>query len=238
MSRIELLNNVQHQDLRVISLRGSQYGDGVSGCAVYPTEFNELQKYYPILFQKQSDDSWLTIALFGFEKDENLYLQDGTWNAAYIPAVIEREPFLIGTGLNAQKQETLMIHVDMDSPRIAKDGDGEALFLPYGGNTTYLDKVIKTLNVVHEGVQEAERMLKAFTELDLIEPVTIEFELKNSTSYSINNFATINKEKLLALTDVQVASLHRSGLLRYAYLILGSFTNLQYLVNQKNKSTI
>lgn len=235
MARYELLNNIAHQDLRVIARRGEEFGDAVGGCVVYPTEFNELQKYYPILFQSSEDGSWLTIALFGFEANENLFLSGDQWRAPYIPAVVERDPFIIGMQQRSNGTVEPVVHVDLDSPRISNDGQGEPLFLPFGGNAPFLTRMSSVLSVVHEGVAEADRMLAEFIRLDLIETITLEIEFPNGRHYKNSRYATISKEKLLSLPDAEVAALHRSGLLRYAYLIIGSLTNIQQLVDLKNE---
>ena len=234
MAQYELLNNVAHKDLRIVTRRGADLGDAVGGCAVYPTEFNELQKYYPIVFQALEDGSWLTIALFGFEANENLFLLDDQWRVPYIPAVIEREPFVIGMQQRSNGVVEPVVHVDLDSSRIAKDGRGAALFLPYGGNSPFLERMTSVLSAVHEGVAEADRMISEFVRLDLIENITIEVEFSNGGHYKNNRYATVSKEKLLMLPDAEVAALHRSGLLRYAYLIIGSISNIQQLVDIKN----
>lgn len=234
MAQFQLLNNVAHKNLRILTHHGADLGDAVGGCAVYPTEFNELQKHYPILFQAMEDGSWLTIVLFGFEENENLFLVGDQWRVPYIPAIIEREPFVIGMQQRSHGDVEPVVHVDMDSPRIAKNDQGEAVFLPYGGNSPFLERITSVLSVVHEGFTEAERMLAEFTRLDLIENITLEVEFSNGAHYKNTRYATVSKEKLLALPDADVAALHRSGLLRYAYLIIGSIGNVQQMVDIKN----
>lgn len=234
MAQYELLNNIAHKDLRVITRRGVEFGDGVGGCVVYPTEFNELQKYYPILFQRIEDGSWLTIVIFGFEASENLFLTGDTWRVPYIPAVIEREPFIIGMQHRASGIVEPVVHVDLESPRISKDGEGEAVFLSLGGRSPYLERITNILSTVHEGVVEVQRMLTEFSRLGLIETVTIEVEFSNGNHYRNSHYATVSKEKLLALPDNEIIALHKSGLLRYAYLIIGSISNIQQMVEIKN----
>lgn len=234
MSQFELLNNIDHANLRIITRRGAQLGDAVGGCAVYPTEFSELQKYYPILLQRQDDGAWMPIVLFGFEANENLFLTEHTWRVPYIPAVIEREPFLIGMQQRNHGQIEPVVNVDLASPRISRTDEGEAVFLPYGGNTPFLERMTDVLMIVHEGVAESERMLSEFQRLDLLEPITLEIAFSNDVNYKNNRYASISKEKLLSLPDAEVAQLHRSGLLRYAYLMIGSISNIQQMVNWKN----
>lgn len=234
MAQYELLNNIAHKDLRILTRRGLDLGDGVGGCAVYPTEFNELQKYYPILFQRSEDDSWMAIALFGFEANENLYLTGDRWKVPYIPAVIEREPFIIGMQKRSSGEVEPIVHIDMDSPRISKNNEGELVFLSLGGRSAYLEKITSVLSTVHEGVAEASRMIAEFSRLDLIENITIEVQFSNGTQYSNSHYATVSKQRLLALSDADIGALHRSGLLRYAYLMIGSISNIQQLVEMKN----
>lgn len=239
MSQYELLNNLKHRDLKILTQRSVDMGDGVGGCVVYPTELNELQKFYPVFLQKQDDGAWLLVSVFGFENNENLYLQNGQWCVPYIPAVIEREPFLIGMQSSPEQSAPVpVIHVDMQSPRISRDGAGEAVFLQQGGNSLYLERMMKVLSVVHEGVAEAERMFAEFSALDLFEPINLEVELDNASHYVIDKFYTVSKDRLLSLPDNQIGRLHRNGLLRYAYMIIGSLTNFQRLVDYKNQQVM
>lgn len=234
MTNYQMLNNVAHKNLRVITRRGADLGDAVAACAVYPGEFNEIQKHYPILFQRTDEGRWLTICLLGFESNENLFLVGGSWAAPYIPAIIEREPFVIGMKETVDGHVEAMVNIDLANPRIARGEEGEFLFLPQGGNSAYLEKITRVLSLLHEGVSEVEAMLNEFERLELIEPIRLEITFANRTSFIGNRYATINKSRLLALPDNEIAQLHRNGMLRYAYLIIGSFSNIQALVDLKN----
>ena len=145
-----LLNNVDHEDLRVVTTRSAEFGDNVMFALTYPGEFRNLQSSYPIVFRKDTDTGeFQPIALFGFEEQENLFLDDDGWDAVYIPLSVERQPFLIGfQGPPAGGGEReLVIHVDMDSPRIS-DTDGERVFLEHGGLTEYLQRVNSVLRAI------------------------------------------------------------------------------------------
>ena len=116
-------------------------------CLVFPFEFKQIQANYPIFFHKDTtNNEFVALALLGFEKGENLFLKETTWDAGYIPAIIERDPFLIGfqSPTSAQEEKpNAVIHIDMDSPRVGTTG--ESVFLPHGGNTEYLNKIADTL---------------------------------------------------------------------------------------------
>ena len=90
MTKRVLLNNVDHAELRVVTRRGAEFGDGVNQALVFPTEFDALQREYPILFRRDANGEMQALALLGLDRDENLFLADGRWNARYVPAALER----------------------------------------------------------------------------------------------------------------------------------------------------
>ena len=64
MPRYELLNNVTHKDLRIVTRFGREYGDEVGLVPAFPTEFAELQREYPIFLRKDSKSGdWQAVAL-------------------------------------------------------------------------------------------------------------------------------------------------------------------------------
>ncbi|HWU95850.1 MAG TPA: SapC family protein, partial [Sphingomonas sp.] len=52
MTRPVALDNVAHADLRVALRHGAAYGDAVNQTLVFPTEFAEAQREFPILFRR------------------------------------------------------------------------------------------------------------------------------------------------------------------------------------------
>ena len=53
----------------------------------------------------QSLDSFYPTALFGLEQDQNLFLTEDGWDAAYIPMMIRRHPFLIGYQADSEHED-------------------------------------------------------------------------------------------------------------------------------------
>ena len=91
MARYELLNNVAHKDLRVLTRFGPEFGDDVGLVSAFPTEFAELQREYPIFFRRDpGEGGWQAVALLGFDARENLFLQGQHWNASYLPGLIAK----------------------------------------------------------------------------------------------------------------------------------------------------
>lgn len=236
MANHALLNNVDHKDLHIDTQPRARYGDNVSGTLILPQEFMQAHKEYPIFFQKdEQSGQFQSFALLGFEDGENVFLSDSGWDGDYVPALIRREPFLIGfQQQDGDAEKTPVIHIDLDNPRVSTDETGERVFLEGGGNSPYLQEVSKTLMMIHEGMQRMSVMFEAFTELDLIEPFTLDVEFESGAAFKTSRYYTLDQEKLFGLDDAVVAKLHRSGYLQYAYMVLESTSNIRRLIDRKN----
>jgi hypothetical protein len=233
-----MLNNIAHKDLRVITRYAAEFGDSVGTMMVVPTEFAEVQREYPIFFRKDpATGEFSSFALLGFSKDENLFLEDGAWKAAYVPGIVARGPFLIGfqeRRENADVQKEAVIHVDLDDPRISST-EGEPVFLPQGGNSRYLDRLVGILNGIRMGLEVSKAMFAAFAAADLIEPVKIGVKFNSEEQYDLHGMYTINQKKLAELDAETLHQLNRSGFLQGAFLVTSSLGNVQRLIEMKGR---
>jgi len=238
MPRHTLLNNIDHKDLRVILRFGAEFGDNVATVLTFPTEYSDIQREYPIFFRRDSSTGeYQSIALLGFEKGENLFLDSGRWDAHYVPGIIARGPFLIGfqerLGDGEMRKEAV-VHVDLDNPRISFT-EGRPVFLPEGGNTPYLNHIAAVLRGIHEGMEVSKAMFAAFTALDLIEPIKLEVKISDEETFNLAGLNTISQEKLRSLDSESLFRLHRSGFLQGAYLALASVSNVNKLMTMKQR---
>jgi len=192
MARYAVLNNVMHKGLRVVTRFGSEFGDDVGMVPAFPTEYAELQREYPIFLRRDRDsDAWQSVALLGFAQRENLFVRDGRWNANYLPGAIAKGPFLIGfqeTRVDGELRNEPVIHVDMEHPRIGRE-EGEAVFLPQGGHSAYLEHVITVLRGIRDGAEAAVAMFAAFDSLGLIQPMTVELKFDDQHGANMTGLA-------------------------------------------------
>lgn len=238
MARYELLNNVAHKDLCVVTRFGREFGDAVGMVPAFPTEYAELQREYPIFFRRGgASGEYQSAALLGFGKEENLYLQGDRWSAAYLPGYVAKGPFLIGfqeqrDGGELRKEP--VIHVDLDHPRVSFD-EGEPVFLPQGGHTPYLQRLISVLGGIHDGVAGGKAMFAAFESMGLIQPLKLEIKLEGEQGIDLTGLYGIDRERLAALDAESLHSLHRRGYLEGAYLVLASMYNMRRLIAEKQR---
>ncbi len=234
MPNFALLNNIAHKDLRVVRDHSAQYGDNEMWAVTFPQEFRAIQNEYPIFFQKNSENGkFIPVALMGLRQKENLFLTDSGWDAQYIPASVKRRPFLIGIqptrSDQGSTQPSRMVYVDMDSPRVSNTA-GEAVFLPHGGYSPYLESIVDVLEYIQYGTELNEIFGDALLQHELLEMVSLEITLKNGSRNNLAGLYTINEEKLNALDGNVVAGFHTKGYLEFIYMVLASHANVMSLI--------
>jgi hypothetical protein len=230
MSNTVLLNNVDHQQLHVLTGHDAPYGDAVMSALTFPAEFRTLQAHYPIVFRKSADSvSFEPHALFGFQDGENLFLGPQGWDAGDVPLSIERGPFLIGVGGGE-----LLVHVDLDSARLSATA-GQALFLPHGGSTEFLEHINSVLLALHQGLQATPAFIAALLEHELLESFVFDIELDDGSQNRLAGFYTIHEERLAALSGAALASLNQAGHLAPIYMVIASLSHFRDLIARKNR---
>jgi hypothetical protein len=224
---LELLNNISHKDLRIITQRGAQWGDDVMSCPVTADEFRSLQAHYPIVFQQDGQGNFLPVVLFGLVEGENLFLNDKGWDADYLPLAMQRMPFSIGV-----TQDEMRMMVDMASPRISRGAEGEAVFLPHGGNTDFIEKANSVLRALHEGLQLTQEFVASLVANDLLESFVLKVERPDGTQGQLLGYYMIHEERLAALDAGTIGLLHQADYLQPIYMAIASMSNLTVLIRR------
>lgn len=226
MTNRVLLNNADHQDLRVAIRHGAAFGDSVNQALVFPTEFEQVQREYPIMFRRADGGDFYAVALLGLDRDENMFLDAAGWQARYIPAIQQRGPFALGPDGE--------ISIDLDDPRVGAE-DGQPLYLPHGGNAPYLQHVMAVLDAVRHGAQAMAPLFAMLGDYDLIRPVAIDISLDDGDSYRVPDIFSVAQDRLDALTGEPLERLHRSGVLRAATMAAASLDNVNRLIELKTR---
>ena len=237
MTKLALLNNVDHKALRVITRHAAAYGDALMYAPTFPAEFRSVQGCYPIVFQKRGDTGqFQPLALLGFEDGENLFLNSAGWDATYIPMSVERLPFFIGGQRSAEPGAAprRVIHIDLDHPRISSS-EGELLFREYGGTTDYLDRVNAMLDKLDQGLAATPAFVEALLAHDLLESFVLDVTLKNGSENRLAGFYTINEERLRTLGSTAVSALHAQDFLEPLYMVVASMSQLRELIDRRNR---
>ena len=234
MSQYEILNKEKHRHLRIKTGYGAALGDAVMYMMTYPMEFRDIQSCYPILFTKDPNTGgFFPAAVFGFEANQNLFLQDNGWDAPYVPALAQRQPFLIATGGEGDDR-TPVVSLDLDHPRISQD-EGEALFDNQGGKTEFLDRKIALLDKLHRGLQHGKGFVDALLRHELLEQITLDIAFNDGSKQTLQGFYSIAEERLYQLQGDVLESLNQAGYLQPVFMAVASLSRIRDVIERRNR---
>ena len=230
MASIQPLDNIAHADIAVRTGHRAEWGDAINQIAVLPNEFAGVQRSAPILF-RDSDDGLAAIAILGFERDSNLFLDEGRWVADYVPAMARTGPFRLGGGQDGTDPTVL---IDMDDPRVAPidAGSKDALpvFLEHGGNGPALESALAALRTVHVGMAQLAAMGDRFADAGIVEPAALTVTRASGQQVKFDGYQAIAPDKLAALSGEQLQRLNAAGLLGPAFHAAASLDNFNTLL--------
>ncbi len=234
MSQFEILDKEKHREVRVKTGYGPALGDAAMYVMTYPMEFRDIQSCYPILFTKDPNTGGLfAAAVMGFEPDQNLFLGNDGWDAYYIPAMVKRQPFLIGTDAEG-RHTNVVVSLDLDHPRVSRD-EGEALFDNDGGQTEFLNQKIAVLERLHRGLQHSQGFVDTLLSHDLIQELTLDIAFNDGSKRNLTGFYAIAEDRLYQLKGEVLESLNESGYLQPAFMMVASLSRVRDLIERRNQ---
>lgn len=234
MTNHAVLDPVKHRDLRVHDETNVELGDGVMACLTVPLEFRRVQTDFPILYRRDlSSGKFAAVALLGFEEGENLFLEDGRWDASYRPMALAIQPFLVGRPLS--DDGPTQVHIDLAHPRIASPGEGIGLFDEVGSPTPYLEKMANLLGDLDSGYAASTDYFAALERYDLLEPLSLDVELNDGAKHRLIGYHIVNEHKFAALDSNALGDLHQTEHLMPMLMAMASLSNLGELARRKNR---
>lgn len=234
MSNHHILNSAAHGTLRVHTEAGAEFGDNVMACLTVPAEFRAVQGHFPIVFRRDTDMGKMSaLALFGFEAGENLFLQDGQWDAGYRPVAMAIQPFLLGRAQAGG--DGAQVHIDMDHRRISTTGEGTRVFDDEGKPTPYLEAIATKLGDLDHAYRASADFFAVLDAYGLLEPFSLEITLDDGSRHSLVGFHTIDEERLAALDGEALQALHQAGHLEPVFMALASLGQFSELIERKNR---
>jgi hypothetical protein len=234
MTSHQVLDPSRHGSLHIRVGAGAELGDAVMASLAVPAEFRRLACEYPILFRYDIEArTYSALALFGFEPGENLYLEDGRWDATSRPLAMAIQPFLVGRPRSGDGPA--QIHIDLAHPRVSTDGAGQPVFDDAGRPTELLQGVADMLAALDEAHRNSATFFEALDRLDLLEPFSMDVTLDNGAAHRMVGYHLVNEEKLKALSAADLAELQAASHLEPLYMALASLGNLGKLIARKNR---
>lgn len=226
---IQLLDKVKHKDIKINTQAVDVLQNQVNVAFVVVNELSAITHEYPIFITKNPNTGqFQLVALLGFKSGENLFIQDGKWQATYLPLDILRRPF---QAMLEKEGDTSSgrIAIDMSSEQV-QTNKGEPLFNDDGSATEFLQRVQTSFSQLMGGTERTTQILQTAGELGLIEGINLDIELPNGEKRGLNGLYAFNQEAVTQLTGANLETCHQQGVLQVCHLVLSSGLHLNKLI--------
>lgn len=198
------LDKNTHKDLKVAVDPAFPYAKNTHLAAASIREFAQLAGAMPLVFiQDPKTNKHHVVAMLGIEPGQNLFLQDGKWNAPHIPMNIVRYPFDV-----RPDGDKLGVYIDENSDLIKEEG--QPLFKEDGNPSDFLNNRQQLLGDLANSEMLTQQFVSKVVELDLLNPMQLRVQYSNGQGRNVGGILTIDEKKLVELSDEQVVELHLS----------------------------
>lgn len=224
----------RHGDWSVKTNVSYEFARPLNAVPLLAAEFLQAAPEYALVFAGQ-DEQLMPAAVLGIQQ-QNLYLDEaGAWKAKFIPAFVRRYPFIFARD-EAEAKFTLCL--DETFTGFNQDGRGERLFDSEGNSTQYLSNVLAFHQEYQAQFLRTQAFCKTIAELELLDPMQAQFNLKGGEKASLTDFRVVNRDRLKQLSGEQLANLMQTDALELLYLHLHSLHNLGSMAERLNEQTI
>jgi hypothetical protein len=234
MASLVPVDNKKHSNLKVDPNKVECHGADLHLIPVVLSEFVDLAVQYPIVLAKNEETGKFAFTvLLGFEVGENLYWQNEEWQGLYLPLQIRRQPFSVSQN-DSNNNGDYDVFIDTESPTIVPEG-GASIFDDRGFETEFFQQSKSCLVQLLSGEADNQWLLECLQNMDLIEALSLDITFSNQKLTKLNGLYTINQDKLEALNDEQLLTLHKTNLLSPIYTLINSLGQIHALIDLKNQ---
>ena len=222
------LDKARHQNWHVKPDSGFQFAAKANAVPVTLTELEKAAVEYPIVFLDEGQGPF-PVAVLGLKPEQNLMLgSEGRWDGRYVPAYVRMYPFTLaktGDGGNYA--------VCLDAAYAGfNETEGEPLFQEDGSQSTFLDKAVAFLKEYQIQRERTAGVGLQLKQLDLLQPMQANVELRDGEKLSLAGFLTVDREKISQLGEADLLALTRSGGFGAVTLHLASLNLFDRLVDR------
>ncbi|WP_372015755.1 SapC family protein [Pseudoxanthomonas sp. 10H] len=230
--QITALNRDTHRQLRLRQAEDARFAASTHLVPLAGVEFFQAARHYPILFVGEGAEA-SPIALLGLKPGQNGFVgESGQWRrAAYVPAFVRRYPFVLAQadqGSDPQGRGNFTVCFDREFAGW-NEQEGQAMFDAEGGNSAYLDEMIRFLHNFTAEMERTRQFVAKLAEFDLLAPRSMRLTHSGGESFVLSDFVAVDEEKFLKLPDKKVLALNKAGYLGWVYAHLMSLGNANEL---------
>jgi len=230
------LDRVQHRNLRLRQdLVNLDQAKGLNSMFLNVVEFADSCMSFPIVFVRvgQAADGkpapLMPLAVLGLQAGENLFIQDGKWDAEYAPAYMRRYPFVMA---KVDNSDQMAVCIDEKWEGFSPT-EGQALFDDKGEPTEFMQSVLKFLESYESEVERTRLVCATLDAAGILEPMRFEATSEAGAKIEVDGFLAINEERYAKLDDATVVDFHRRGLLQLIEFHRLSMRNMRRLAAKR-----
>jgi hypothetical protein len=225
------LDRNRHAGLFLAPRTDYRYAGSTNSIFLAAVEFGRAFREYPIVFGDDGQ-SIFPLAVLGLRDGENLFVTpEGGWDASYVPAYVRRYPFILSTQPNS---DSLTVCIDQSYTNLNTEQEGQALF-EEGKESTLLQESLAFLKDFQTQYAVTVQIGNRLKELGILESMQANIQLNGGSKLNMGGFLSVNRSRLSELSEGQLASLARDGILELIYLHLNSMDNFARLVERLSK---
>lgn len=230
-----LLDRNDHRGKRIKKLTDFSVAAEMNVVFVNVVEFADAAKEYPIAFlvapeSTQEKPVVSPVLLLGLRDGENLFVEDGKWDARYIPGYVRRYPLAYAKSAD----DRVSVVVDRAWPGFG-DSDGELLVEESGEAAPYLKQMMEFLDAFEREGGRTRTFCERIVQLDLLRGGTVDGQLPDGSPLRVEGFYAVDEQKLLALPDADLLELTKSGAMSLIHAHMLSMSNVQRLFERLGK---
>ncbi|OGA04292.1 MAG: hypothetical protein A3H35_15495 [Betaproteobacteria bacterium RIFCSPLOWO2_02_FULL_62_17] len=197
------------------------------------TEFPVAYRDFPLVFvSTDAGKSFSPVAVLGVAATENLFIENGKWNAnVYLPAYVRRYPFCMArVTLDSVEQADRLVCVE----KAFLSDKGETMFDGEGKSLPRWQPIERLLNDYEADLERTREMCSILADYSLLEPFTMQATLKDGGPMNLAGMFRIEEKKLEYLNAAQHRNLFKKGVMGRIYTHLLSLDNFARLLLRKN----
>lgn len=236
------LDRIGHRNLKLRDdVNTLHAAAGLNSFFLTVAEFGDACREYPILFLRAGNDAQgkplvAPVAVFGLKPGQNLFLPrdaagvlapETRWQGRYVPATLRAYPFTM-----AKVDETQLAMCIDEGWAGWSTEQGRALFDEQGEPTAFLEDLRKFTEQIEIEVERTRLAGQALLEMGLLQDRRFDATLPDGSPLAVDGFLAIDEKRYAELTDAEVLSLQRRGLLAVLHLHQVSLGNMRTLLER------
>ena len=190
-NKLITLDRQLHAEMKFDTQAGYAFAAKTHLIPITIAEFRFVARQYPIIFS--AGEVPMPFAVVGLRENTNLMVDDeGKWRwRSYIPGAVHTYPFI----LLPIRKDSDEVSVVIDPTATSLGDKGEALFVD-GQPTPVLDRIVQLTNQFRAGMMATIAFGKTIAQAGLLSPRGVELLLQDGSKFRIDNFLTLDPEKI------------------------------------------